>query len=138
MISEAVTVALVSSVASVLVGWFGRGSADKLKNGRNGNGNGTYTPSAERALAARAEVEFQTKMTLLMQQLTAAIEKGNEKMADALSDAAAAIKSVHDEIAAHRNETKPAMGAVFDTRRVVTDIQRQLDRNPPQRTGTGG
>jgi hypothetical protein len=144
MLSDAVQIAVISGVSGILAGWVGVRGVDKVKNGRHGSttANGM---SVDRALAQRAEVEFQAKMTLLMTQLTAAIEKGHDKaltqmtlVSDAICDAANAIKQVHDEIVQHRTESRPAMQTTFDTGRTVKEIQRQLERNPPYRTGTGG
>lgn len=138
--TDALTIALITSAGGVLTGILGTRGYDKIRNGRHGsNGNG-----ADKALAARAEVEFQTRMTLLMEQLTRAIEKGHDKaveqmqsVSEAITDAAGAIRQVHEEIVQHRAETKPAVGAVFDVARGVREIRAQLDRNPPHRPAGG-
>lgn len=140
---DGTVVAALIGLAGSVFGVLGKMGYDKVNNGRHygsngGNGNGS---SIDRAISQRAEVEFQTRMTLLMTQLTAAIEKGHDKALDqmlmvsqAITESAAAIKQVHDEIVAHREQLRPAIGVVFDTKRTVQEIQRTLERQPQIRT----
>lgn len=132
--TEAVLIALITAAGGAITGVLGTRGYDKfVKNGRHGS------HGIEHVISQRAAVEFQTRMTLLMERLTAAIEKGHDKalvqmdkVAASINDAAGAIRGVHEEIVQHRVETAPAVQASFETHRLVKEIHR-LHTDPQER-----
>lgn len=127
--SEAVIIALISSVSGMLSGIVGKSTYDKVRNGRNGqHSNGS---SVESVLARRAEVEFQTRMTVVMEQLSTTIER----VGGIMEEAARAIREVHKEIEAHAQATAPATRAVLETHRLVKEMH---EHSAAARRSAGG
>ena len=130
--TDVVTTAIISSLSGIISGVLGIRGVEHMKLRRHANGNGN---SAAQTIAQRDDLRFQTEMTLLMGQLTAAIEKGHDKaiekmglVAVAIADAASAIKEVHEEIVQHRADTRPAIEAAYETGRRVQRIESQLEK----------
>lgn len=125
--TDAVVASLISG-ASTVVGVLGKVAYDRMRNTRSHSPNGNG--SIERVIATRAEVEFQTRISLLLQQLTAAIEKGHDKsvaqmeaVSVALNNAVQAIRDLHSEIIQQHTIVQPALA---DTHKIVQEINREL------------
>lgn len=124
-----VQVAIVTGICGILAGLLGKTQYDRSRGNGNGSHVGNGQAAVERVLAQRSEVEFQTRMTLLIQHLTDAIKEGHEtsaehlaKVSQALDNSAASIREVHKEIVEHREAVTPAMEAALETQHLVREL----------------
>ncbi len=124
-LSDAVRVAVVTGVFGVLAGLVGRPAYDRLR--KNGNGHPGRSSSD-----MRAEIEFQTRTTLLIEKVTEAVKDGHSSnieqltvVAEAIQQAARAIEGVHREVVAHRESVAPVLEKSHDMHRMVKDIHRR-------------
>lgn len=137
--TDPVLIAIISTVG-MAAGGLAKTGVDRLRNNGadrrhapstgNGNGNGI-----ESVIARRAEVEFQTRMTLVMSQLTDAITKGHDKtieqmtrVGEGIADAAGAMREVHAEIVGHRECMEPVIAASLETARLVRELHAGAKR----------
>lgn len=133
---EAVVVALISGVSGILAGVWGRGKYERTTTTSSSSGNGTE--KLETVIARRADVEFQTRMTILMEKLTNAIEKGHDKasgqlamVSEAITEAADTVRELHRQIAAHRSAVDAVAQRTEHTHQLVLDLH---SRSSEQRT----
>lgn len=138
--TDAVVVALITSFGGIVSGAVGKTVFDRSRGKPSSNGNGG---SVEAAIARRAEIEFQARTTVLLDRLTAAIEKGHERalsqmqqVSDSIAEAAVAIREVHKEIVGHREAAEPVIQTTAETLRLVRDLHNR----PPfdRRSAAGG
>lgn len=126
---DTVLVGGVLGVAAAIIGALGKAAFDHARHPRE-NGNGGAA-----AVKARAEVEFQTRMTVLMENLTNAIERGQsayldrvQTLCDSVQEAAGVIHEVHEEIKRGRHIAVTTDVAAVETHRLVKEIHRTMEK----------
>lgn len=127
---EAVVVALISGISGIVAGVWGRGRYGPTPPAARGDHG---APHLETVIARRADVEFQTRMTILMEGLTAAIEKGHEKasgqmavVSEAITEAADAVRELHRQINEYREVASLADHAAVQTHQLVLDLHKRV------------
>lgn len=124
--TDAVMVALITGGSGIVAGVLGVRGYDKVRaNGRT-NGNGNSQDSVAHVIAQRAEVEFQTRMTMLMNSLTEAVTKGNAHAAEQLSKAATGIKDAAATMRDVRTEMLDQRDLTSETHKMVGELHGHL------------
>jgi hypothetical protein len=127
MVSEAVLVAIIAGGCGVLTGIVGKSRYDRERSARTDHTG----PAVEKVIARRADLEFQTKVTFLLESLTAAIEKGHDRsigqlalVSEAITESADSVRELHRQIVAHRETVGPSVKAALETHAMVHDLHR--------------
>ena len=114
-------IAAVASVVSATLGIFSKALWDKQ---RHHNGRPTR--------ADRDDIIFQTTIKIAMESLTDSVTRVNEQflqrqmlMTEAMTEAASAIRSIHEEIREHRQEAQRAIDASIETNRMVRELYQK-------------
>lgn len=129
VLSDNVLIAIITAAGGIASGVFGKSAVDHFRKPKTAPPPTARSEiaSVEGIIARRAEIEFQTRMTLMLEKLSEVLETSNDRMeivGRSIGESALAIRDVHRELMRHEQRAEGATAVLTDTNGIVKNIQQ--------------